>query len=71
MADGYMNPRRAPGVFGLTKTLGGYHYRQSRNDNSPPQGSHQPKKEIEIMKRLIKTNAGECGRTPSLRQKGG
>lgn len=26
-------PSESPRIFGLTKTLGGYHYRQSRNDN--------------------------------------
>ena len=36
-------PSESPRVFGLTKTLGGYHYRQSRNDNRTPPRSHQPK----------------------------
>ncbi len=34
----------SPRVFGPTKTLGGYHYRQSRNDNRTPPRSHQPKR---------------------------
>ena len=33
----------SPRVFGLTKTLGGYHYRQSRNDNRTPLRAYQPK----------------------------
>lgn len=33
----------SPRFFGLTKMLGGYHYRQSRNDNPTPPRSHQPK----------------------------
>ena len=36
-------PRQGPRIFGLTKMLGGYHYRQSRNDNLSPPHSHQPK----------------------------
>ncbi|RKI37366.1 hypothetical protein D7V86_23330 [bacterium D16-51] len=29
-------PSESPRIFGLTKMLGGYHYRQSRNDNRTP-----------------------------------
>ena len=36
-------PSESPRIFGLTKMLGGYHYRQSRNDNRTPPRSHQPK----------------------------
>lgn len=39
----WTSPRQGPRIFGLTKMLGGYHYRQSRNDNPSPPRSHQPK----------------------------
>lgn len=44
----WISLRQGPRIFGLTKMLGGYHYRQSRNDNRTPPRSHQPKGKPEM-----------------------
>lgn len=64
-------PSESPRVFGPTKTLGGYHYRQSRNDNRSPPRSHQPKRKRKtetIGKETAGTGMSDKRKIPSGRE---